>query len=487
MVGGFGIQSSSINVYKYRFVILYYITATGLMLYLHTKGWSWDFNAYTLSGEYLLHNGVYMEWLRPPLVPILLGIFQFIFSPRTSQFLFVVFSNTILLIGCVHLAKQYDINPTILYTLVLSPYIIFVGTLAGSELLYLAIVTLYLADFKSYRAGIWMGLAFLTRYSGVILIPLIIFQREKKILFIDRKVVITLLVALGTVLPWFVYNFIALGHPFASVASNYALVEAERATTTVFDPLNLTIIAGPGLLFAILYLLDKNYDSEDVLFASLAILTIIRQIDIDLKETRYLIEIVAVTGYFGAKNWTSLRYGTADFVWENWLEKRKNTSQSLIQTIAKFKPTAKKYISREAIMVQVFALLFIVQLLIGGSLIVGQSMTNPDPYLNASDEVGSCRSVSNGWVHLSFAGTPAGPPSFESHSYFRERGYMVVTFSGSSYNITGDGCMSGPYDMTYIETLGRAYGETPRYCSYTPIDSCGIEDAVADAWNKIGG
>ncbi|EHK01770.1 hypothetical protein HRED_07102 [Candidatus Haloredivivus sp. G17] len=67
------------------------------MVYQHSQGWAWDFSVYSLNGQYLFHEQVYMEWKRPPLLPVILGFFQYIFSMKASEYVFIVLNSVFFL------------------------------------------------------------------------------------------------------------------------------------------------------------------------------------------------------------------------------------------------------------------------------------------------------------------------------------------------------------------------------------------------------
>jgi len=61
-------------------VLVAFVFSTGLMIFQHSRGWAWDFTVYSMIGEYIFHDGIYMEWLRPPVASTIMGLFQFVMS-----------------------------------------------------------------------------------------------------------------------------------------------------------------------------------------------------------------------------------------------------------------------------------------------------------------------------------------------------------------------------------------------------------------------
>ncbi|MFP4038525.1 MAG: ArnT family glycosyltransferase [Candidatus Nanohaloarchaea archaeon] len=400
------------------------------MVFQHSTGWSWDFNVYSLNAQYLFHNGVYMEWLRPPLVPVILGFLQYVFPVKASEYVFIVLSSILFAYSVEKLSRTYGLKQEAFYILAFSPFVIFYANFNGTELLYLGFLTLFLTDFKSPRSGLWMGLAFLTRYTAFILIPLSLLQRD------IRKTFKTLLTAFLTVLPWFIYNHIALGHPFASLSSNYALNAAERGLATAFDPLHIFLITAFSIPLALLYVKDLKLESEDYLMFAVSALIIFRQFATQVKELRYVIDLAVPAAFLGAKGLEKLE-----------IDQRK-----------------------------ILLVLTGVYLIGFGVLMVNYPLEDPGIYMEASNEVGDCQAVSDEWVHLSYAGTPSGPLRFQSAEEFKDEGYKVVNFSQGSYTVEGSECIERPYNTSYVESIGQLYGREIRYCEYLPVETCEVEE-----------
>ncbi len=383
-----------------------------------------------------------MEWLRPPLVATVLGVLQVVFPVRISEYVYIVLSSIAFFVSCYKLSEEYDIWFDALYVFALSPFVIYTATLQGTELLYLTFITLFVADFDSSWSGLWMGLAFLTRYSGIVLIPIAFFQRKYVFVLVDRYVIRTGLIALLVVSPWLIFNYIELGHLLASPLNFYALNAVERASTSQFDPISIILISGISTIFALYYLWKGSIDSIDIVLITLGVLTIVRQLSIDRKETRFLIELSLVAAVLAAKV---------------------------------FQEIDIKFDSKHLL-----TLIMISYIIIGGVYVSSNPLTDPSPYIAASDDVGDCLSVSNEWVHLAYAGTPAGPGGFEQDQELINQGYKIVTFVNNSYRVQGTKCIQGPYDITYIDRLQRVY-DNVRYCDYIPLlNTCGIERRLAN-------
>ena len=408
---------------------LYFVFATFFMVYQHSMGWAWDFSVYSLNAEYLFHEGVYMEWKRPPLLPVILGLLQYLFSLRLAEYVFIVLNSGFFLYSVLRLSDSYDVDALYLYVFVMSPYILFYSALEGTELLFLSFIGLVFANLKTPKAGVWLGLAFLTRYTGAIFLVLLVFQRNFK------KIIQSLILAGLMVLPWLVFNQITLGHPFASMIDSYALDVVERGLETPFKPFDIIAMTGLALPLMGYYLKGKELDYTDFVMIFASVLIVLRQLGTAIKVRRYLFDLSLPVAFLAAKG---------------------------LQKTSYRKPT-------------IYIIMF---LYLGGSvflLIGSQPLANPGVFQEASNQIGECKTVSNRWPMLSYAGTPTGPleTQFKSEEEYLEQGYKIAVFEEGDYSLRGDECIKGSFDSTYIERLDEKYGAN--VCSYSPIKTCRIE------------
>jgi len=416
-----------------RLLLGYFAFVTLLMIYQHSQGWAWDFSVYSLNGQYLFHEQVYMEWKRPPLLPFILGVFQFIFSMKASEYLFILLNSAFFLFSSLKFSRIYDLNPLYLYVLVMSPYAVFYGALEGTELLFLSFLTLMLAEIHRPRAGAWFGMAFLTRYTGALFVLLILFQKNMK------KIVKTLFISGLIVLPWLIFNYIVLGHPFASMADSYALDVVERGLTTPFKPQDLFLMTGLGIPFALLYVKEMDFDLTDALMIFTSLIIVSRQLTTKVKVRRYLYDLSLPVAFLAVKGL-------------NLLENPE----------------------------RIFYIILGVYLIGSGFLIAEpDALTDSRSFEQASEDVGFCKSVSNRWPMLSYAGTPTGPleAQLRSEEEYLEEGYKIVRFENGTYSVEGDECVRESFNSTYIYRLENIYDET-RVCDYVPISTCKIEDRL---------
>ena len=428
-----GLKSGLEDLKDRRFLLGYFVFATLLMVFQHSQGWAWDFSVYSLNGQYLFHEGVYMEWKRPPLLPVILGFFQFIFSMKASEYVFIVLNSVFFLFSSLKFSRVYDLNPLYLYVLVLSPYAVFYGALEGTELLFLSFLTLMMAEIHRPRSGLWFGLAFLTRYTGALFVLLILFQRNLK------KIVKTIVISGLVVLPWLIFNYLVLGHPFASIADSYALDVVERGLTTPFKVQDLFLMTGLGIPFALLYLKEMDFELADLMMIFTSLIIVSRQLTTKVKVRRYLFDLSLPVAFLAVKGL-------------NLLENPE----------------------------RIFYIVLGIYLVGGGFLMSDtSSLASPDRFEQASDEIGYCKTVSNEWPMLSYAGTPTGP--LETHlkpkQEYIDEGFKIVEFGNGTYEIRGDGCIERPFNSTYIDRLNNIYSDVG-VCNYLPIETCRAEDRL---------
>ncbi|MFB6115634.1 MAG: hypothetical protein ABEK04_05130, partial [Candidatus Nanohalobium sp.] len=192
---------------------VYWALITGLLLYQHSMGWNWDFLVYLMNGEYIFHSGNFMEWLRPPVVPFIMGLLQFVFSRTVSGYVFIALTSAAFLYAVHRFTKAYKLDKLVFYVLMLTPAAISFSTREGTEMLGMVFLLLFLADLDEAKSGIWLGLTVLTRYTYGFLLPLVLLQKNPK--KITKTFILTGLVGL----PLIVYSFFTTGDPFTSPVS----------------------------------------------------------------------------------------------------------------------------------------------------------------------------------------------------------------------------------------------------------------------------
>jgi hypothetical protein len=209
----------------YRLIAFLFLFSTVFFLLQHVSGLSWDFSSYVLNGKHFLSGEGYFEWLRAPLAPLMFSILS-VFTWIAAEYIFIILISALHLFAILKLSKEAKINPVIFYALTLTPFFLNVSFIAGTELLSLALLELSIAFIiskkKSHLSGLFLGLSFLARYTSLIFLPLLLFNKKIKKIFLSSVFFII------PIIPWFVYNHAVTGNFLTSILSSYNLNISSR-------------------------------------------------------------------------------------------------------------------------------------------------------------------------------------------------------------------------------------------------------------------
>jgi hypothetical protein len=291
---------------RFRFpsllIVLAFLASMAFFLWQHTTGVGWDFAAYSLNARYWFQGGAYFQALRPPLVPLLLGLFGLL-TKAGAEYLFIAAASLLFAFSSCRLARKWDLPPDLFYLASLTPFVLIEGFKNGTELFCLALLELFLASLGRAAAPFFLGLAVLTRYPAVIFGALLLFTWD--IRTIVRDVLIT--AAVGA--PWLIYSQIVFGHWAASFMDSYAMNMKFRGYLA--GPFRWADVAAVGfyllplalagaLLWARKSRLEKKPDPRlwtIVGFLALALLSYAR---VQQKQTRYLFDLTLPLAVFAA-------------------------------------------------------------------------------------------------------------------------------------------------------------------------------------------
>jgi len=315
---------------EFIFFITFFI-ALSFFVYQH-KFFSWDLAVYTLNAKYV-YDGFFFEWIRPPLTPFILAIFE-IFGTNFAQYAYIVFCTILYFVSLKLFHDKFlkDIkNSEFFYLFSINPFILIFGVAIGTELLSLSLLILFFTFYFSKKSFMFLGLSMLCRYSNIPLLFLVLFSKNIK------KIFVGLFIIFLTFLPWLLINFIFTGHALTSLGNYYALNSLEQPSPKFEISLQLLfshflLIANISLPFLILGVLFKikqykgeyenngeyeyenkgEYEKEiknknrkkekelSILFFSLAILTFLSYLfspDI-IKQPRFLFNLFLPISYF---------------------------------------------------------------------------------------------------------------------------------------------------------------------------------------------
>jgi len=302
--------------YKYwkdKYLIIILVFSTSFYLVQHYYSFSWDFISFVLSGKYWFSHGIYFEVWDPPLPSILISMLS-LFGWKLAEYLFIIFVSIFFLISSVKLSQALNIDPKIFYLMSISPYVLSYGLINGSELLsviFIEFFIYYLIKDRSY-SGVFLGLAFLTRYNLIVFLPLLLLS------FKFKKILTNMLSFFIIVLPWLIYNFIKYGNFLTSIADAYALNVKFRYYFNAFDFMNVLYVIlfmMPFLLIGLIILILKtkkhvvdpniikrilSEKNANLVILLLTVLIIYQYYMTPLKDVRYIFPLMIPVAYFSA-------------------------------------------------------------------------------------------------------------------------------------------------------------------------------------------
>jgi hypothetical protein len=347
---------------------------------------NWDFMSYFLNAKYLFSDGQYFEWYRAPLVPVLIGLFS-IFTWKLAGWIFIGFLFGLHGFATYFFSKKFKLDYVLFYLLSLVPCFFIYGIETGTEVLTFSLILLALTYLGFF--GIFLGLAFLTRYTNVIFLPLILFLKDKK------KILWNVLLFSVIVGVWFLHNWIVTGNPFHSFINSYALNVGSRGYYVMaFDFLHLLVVGvwlWPLFLLGLYHKIKRGFKMIDWSMILIFVLSIYSYYSVPFKTSRYLFILILPLAYFSVYSFRR-----------------------------------KKHIKILKIVLGVLVLASMISLL----LVPSDNLFRYEDSLTGLDE---CAVSSNVWVHVNYLGKPSIPFPAENlvEDYINE-GYRVILFKGVS-------------------------------------------------------
>jgi hypothetical protein len=427
-----------------RIIGAIFIISTIFFLYQHSTGYSWDFSVYSMNAQYFAGSGHYFEWLRPPLAPAIMAFFS-VLGQMAAEYFFIIIVSITYLYSCMIFAGKYRINRAAFYVFSLSVFTLAFGMKAGTEMLSLSLMQFFLAHLYEKKSGIFLGLSVLARYSSIIFIILLVFQKNIK------KITISFMLCFIVISPWLFYNWYHTGSPLTSIAEQYGQNSKFRTEmkdyfhgTPEFSPLDLLLavnITLPLMLLGI-YARIRKLSKHDMAVLFVLAVSLLIYTATPLKEPRYLFLMVLPAAYFS--------------------------------TISLEKFVRKKW--------HIFVLVSFA--IISLALLVFYPYQNEEAffYKNVAAQAENCSVKSDIWVPLNYYGAVAEPlMSWQEINYSIEQGYRIIFtkisrelgFAGNqnlidqfpkisegyNYVILGKGNCTTPkkYELSYLEKRRQYY------------------------------
>jgi len=220
-----------------KLILLVLISLTLRLVFFDSSYFFWDESIYMMHAKLYAGQSVgYSETeFRPPLVPIIQSVIYKISSQNfeTTSKLLMILLNSLIVFPVYFLGKKIDDNTGFLAALIMALFpssIMFSRQVMTDHLamvLILGSVTALL--YKRYiTTGILMSLSILTKYTSLIVLPLLL-----PLLF-DIKILVSVLSFGFTLLPILISNFIAYANPFHSFLMAWQVVSDKWTVTPSF-------------------------------------------------------------------------------------------------------------------------------------------------------------------------------------------------------------------------------------------------------------
>lgn len=291
-------------------IFVLFFVSTILLFFYHYKNFSWDFASYILNAKYLFYGGDYFELLRPPIMPTILGLFLYL--GKLSEYIFILVSSAIYFVANIMLAdvlfKNYKIRKEtarfVFYFFGLSIYVMLYGILAGTELISISFLMLFLAFvLKKKVSGHFLALGMLARYNLFIFSPFLFFSKNYKTILKNVGLVFLIF------MPWLLFNYVNYGNFFASIIDSMTLNILNRGYLVqpfTFEPV-LLIIGGalPLFLLGIFVSIGDIMKSSkkryfNIVFWIVGILVLYDFVTNPEKKIRFLFNFVLIVSYFSS-------------------------------------------------------------------------------------------------------------------------------------------------------------------------------------------
>lgn len=443
-------------IWQNKYYILLFLIITSFFLYQKITLLSWDFASYVLNAKYWFGQGTYFEPMRPPLMPLLLGILS-IFGWKASEYIFIILTSALFASAVYMFAKQQKWQPELLYALFVTPYFLRLALMNGTELLSLTLLLLSIVYIRKENTlgGMSLGLTALARYTYLLFFPIVLLHKKIK------HMIYSLLLFAVPIALWFSFNFFTTGNFFTSIADQYANVVLFRQeimmpfnykdvllTTSYLLP---TTIIGLLLSFWSMIRTKKDFWQQQKLNITMILFlayTLWAYSGIALKDERFLFLMILPIAYFS--------YIALTKIIEVVHIKKKHKRQATL--------------ALAGIIVIITTILFVI-------------MISKYPYYNGShyyqtldileeQNMSQCAISSNEWVPLAYIGRWAEPfPEQDQLQTYIDRGSLIILYKYSyepAYMLND----------TFLETQPLLYNDSRLIIIGT--ENCSEEQPVYD-------
>jgi 4-amino-4-deoxy-L-arabinose transferase-like glycosyltransferase len=223
----------------WKVLLLLFIIGFFLRLYVDTSYFFWDESAYLLNAKWFATGkSEYNEIdLRPPLVSFLLSFFYGSKNFEIVSRVILILLNSLSIPAMFFLGKEINPRVGILSATLLTflPFHIQFSRLIMTDsvsMLFIILLVLFLLRKKTILSGLFAGLAFLTKYTSLIFIPIILipfFYHIKKPKFFFK-----FLAGLMIIIPFFLFNILYYDSMFHFFFSAIGAVSKQEIVTLSF-------------------------------------------------------------------------------------------------------------------------------------------------------------------------------------------------------------------------------------------------------------
>lgn len=411
------------------------VSFAALMLIYQVNGPSWDLivhylNAksmlnqqfllrnYTVWGGLTIQKGtMYMETLRAGMTnafmaPLLL-VSRSIFLPYLA-ILYLLFIASILVA-----AKGLGADSPVMFALLLNPYFIYTSFVFSSEeILSLAfmLIGIGLLARRNAWAGLFIGLAGLSKYTALIFLPLVLALRK------PTEIAKALAIFAIATAPWLLFNWHYFGGPLDSYTASLSVNVNAANPVAIFPYAILLAFAVPILYWAVATAISNG-----------RIIRIVKRGAASMGQSRILclsFLALAVVGYvaisFRHTFFDQIRY--ASFCVAGLLL----LLAVLLKDSAMQKARAKTVMPAASL---ILMLAFISYFLYYSPYTLPYNVNSGSSVIRSSVSTidalgyGSCRMVSNSWVYLIYYGIKAYAPFYANN--ITEATYPIAAFNST--------------------------------------------------------
>lgn len=299
-------------------IVLFLSIISRLIFYFNPKKLWWDSAVYLGMGRFIFSSAKLGLWepIRPILWPIITGLFYNVAQIQISRAITFIISILIIILVYSIAKSLFDSNTAIIASILVafsSIFFFFTFRLYTEipSLFFTLLALFFLIRKKNFLSGIFIGLAFLTRFpAGIFLICFLPFFYKQK--NISKKIFLYFAGFAITILPYLIFNQTIYGNfifPFVS-ASN--IIERVVACNyTYYNPPHFYIIKifkdnvfNIFLIPGIIYLL-KNKDKKNILILFSFFIPLLYFTQLNCRAYRYMISFIpfiAMTAAIGIRS-----------------------------------------------------------------------------------------------------------------------------------------------------------------------------------------